>query len=45
MDLVDILVDLGRHLGSHPDKLVIVDEGFVAGKVDGHLVISRPGAA
>jgi rhamnose utilization protein RhaD (predicted bifunctional aldolase and dehydrogenase) len=44
MDLVDVLVDLGRQLGSHPDKVVILDEGFVAGKVDGHLVISRPGA-
>ena len=44
MDLVDILVDLGRQIGTHRDKVVIFDEGFVAGKVDGHLVISRPGA-
>jgi rhamnose utilization protein RhaD (predicted bifunctional aldolase and dehydrogenase) len=44
MDLVDILVDLGRQLGSHPANVVVLDEGFVAGKVDGHLVISRPGA-
>jgi rhamnose utilization protein RhaD (predicted bifunctional aldolase and dehydrogenase) len=44
MDLVDILVDLGRQLGTHQDKVVIFDEGFVAGKADGHLVISRPGA-
>src|SRR5260221_6722300 len=44
MDLVDILVDLGRQLGNHPEKVVVLDEGFVAGKVDGHMVISRPGA-
>jgi rhamnose utilization protein RhaD (predicted bifunctional aldolase and dehydrogenase) len=44
MDLVDILVDLGRQIGTHPDKVVVLDEGFVAGKVDGHMVISRPGA-
>src|SRR5258708_34910002 len=44
MDLVDILVDLGRQLGNHPEKVVVLDEGFVAGKVDGHMVIRRPGA-
>src|SRR5258708_38838909 len=44
MDLVDILVDLGRQLGNHPEKVVVLDEGFVAGKVDGHMAISRPGA-
>ena len=44
MDLVDILVDLARQLGTHPDKVVIFDEGFVAGKVHGHMVMSRPGA-
>src|ERR1700740_2550209 len=44
MDLVDILVDLARQLGTHPDKVVALDEGFVAGKVHGHMVISRPGA-
>src|SRR6202007_1315108 len=44
MDLVDILVDLARLLGTHPDKVVVLDEGFVAGKVHGHMVISRPGA-
>ena len=44
MDLVDVLVDLGRQLGTHPDKIVVLEEGFVAGKVDGHVVISRPGA-
>jgi rhamnose utilization protein RhaD (predicted bifunctional aldolase and dehydrogenase) len=44
MDLVDILVDLGRQLGNHPENVVALDEGFVAGKVDGHMVISRPGA-
>jgi rhamnose utilization protein RhaD (predicted bifunctional aldolase and dehydrogenase) len=44
MDLVDILVDLARQLGTHPDKVVVLDEGFVAAKVHGHMVISRPGA-
>jgi rhamnose utilization protein RhaD (predicted bifunctional aldolase and dehydrogenase) len=44
MDLVDILVDLARQLGSHPAKVVIFDEGLVGAKIDGHLVISRPGA-
>src|SRR5260221_11085380 len=44
MDLVDILVDLGRQLGNHPENVVALDEGFVAGKVDGHMGISRPGA-
>lgn len=44
MDLVDILVDLARQLGNHPAKVVIFDEGLVAAKIDGHLVISRPGA-
>jgi rhamnose utilization protein RhaD (predicted bifunctional aldolase and dehydrogenase) len=43
MDLVDILVDLARLLGTHPDKVVVLDEGFVGGKVHGHMVISRPG--
>ena len=44
MDLVDVLVDLARLLGTHPDKVVVLDEGFVAAKVHGHMVISRPGA-
>ncbi|MBV9272679.1 MAG: class II aldolase/adducin family protein [Verrucomicrobia bacterium] len=44
MDLVDILVDLARQLGSHPAKVVLFDEGLVGAKIDGHLVVSRPGA-
>ena len=44
MDLVDILVDLARQLGTDQTKVIIFDEGFVAAKVEKHMVISRPGA-
>jgi len=44
MELVDILVDLARQLGNHSAKLVSFDEGLVAAKMDGYLVITRPGA-